>query len=91
MNSGVPSAQQSPTHALDNILKPSNAKNQIFNNQYAATKQAYGKKKLFNGRRGQSVMEMAQNKLPSLNQSGTGAPKGMGGTFVQRRNTSGLH
>ena len=36
-------------------------------------------------------MEVAQNKLPSLNNQGTAVVnKGMGGTFVQRRNTSGL-
>lgn len=74
LNNGT--QQNSPTNDLTNILKPSIAKNQMFNSAYA--KQAaflVGKKKMQQNaggkgatifhRRGQSVMEKA-NRLPSL-------------------------
>ena len=57
-------------------------------------KKVTGGKNVFNGRRGQSVMEMAANKLPSLHQTSAntnaGPAKVKGAPFMHRRNTSSL-
>ena len=104
LQNGAVSAQQSPTNALENMLKSSSAVNQMFNQAYnkqalmngKKIKKITGGKNVFNSRRGQSVMEMASNKLPSLHQTTAAANLGGPGgklknaTFMHRRNTSNL-
>ena len=67
-------AQHSPNN-LENILKPSNPKQQIFKSAFSkhymnGKKKVPGSKTIF-VRRGHSVIEMASGKLPSVQQQTT--------------------